>query len=294
MGEQMKRNQIQSISYAGIFAAIYMIITLLSVVFPFLEGFILVIMPIFATYYAIHFSCKQTFIFNLVTLILCFLLSYSDPFFAFIYILPTLIVGDIFGFLIKKKIPFFLTFFFLSLTFLLTNLLTLYLTKIIYHLDLFTYLFSNEKKVMSEFAFSFLFIISIVEAILCQIYILGELKKINITLKKENFSASFYSLIGCCSFIFMCIFKCFSANLYYLLFLFSILLSFPSLYCFFQKRKHLSLSIFVIGAFYILTIFPLNLYLNYTYIPIVLMLPILMIEIAIFCQKMYNKKRSIK
>lgn len=78
----MKNQKIAAITYGSVFSVIYLLITILAMTIPMIEGIILVIMPIFATYYAIKFSYKEIILFNICSLLICFLLSISDPFFT--------------------------------------------------------------------------------------------------------------------------------------------------------------------------------------------------------------------
>ena len=155
--------KINSMTLAAIFAGIYLIMSALSLALPFLDGIILVIMPIFATYYAAKYHLKEIILFNVATLILCFLVTYADPFFSVLYIFPTLLVGDIFGFLYQKKVPYITTYFILSITFLLTNLFSFYLTNVIYNIDLMKEIF-NHPGFIADFSLSFFLIFSMLEA----------------------------------------------------------------------------------------------------------------------------------
>ena len=49
------------------------------------------------------FSFKETLLFNIVTIIICFLVAIIDPLYTILYVVPTLIVGDLFEFCYSIK-----------------------------------------------------------------------------------------------------------------------------------------------------------------------------------------------
>ena len=82
----MYQKKINSMTLAAIFAAIYIIMSALSLAFPFLDTIILIIMPIFATYYSARFNLKEIILFNITTVLLCFLVLLVYLLFIIIYL----------------------------------------------------------------------------------------------------------------------------------------------------------------------------------------------------------------
>ena len=121
----MKKNiDVKSITLAGILAAVYVVITELSVysVIPLLSVFSLMIMPIFAAYYASIYDFKKVLLFNVTTMILCFIVGIADPLYSVLYVLPTLIVGDLFGLFNKLKLKYYTTILLQTFSFSITNI----------------------------------------------------------------------------------------------------------------------------------------------------------------------------
>lgn len=97
---------VQNIAYMAIMAAINVIFVLLSSLLPFLLFVLVFILPLTST--IVTLLCKKKYfpIYFIVTLALCFGVSAGFSVFdTFIYVLPSLITGFIFGFCIEKRIP---------------------------------------------------------------------------------------------------------------------------------------------------------------------------------------------
>ncbi len=289
----MNRKKIKSITLAAIFAAIYLIMSALSLIIPVLDGVILIIMPIFATFYAAKYSFKETFLFNFATLILCFLVTVSDPFFSLLYIFPTLVVGDVFGLLYKKKVPYITSFFILTLIYVLTNLFSFYLTKIIYEIDLLKELFNNPGFI-NDFSLSFLLIFSMLEAFSCQRIVTNELQKFNLYPIKEQKIPYYSYFINLIIGIFCVISLFFWTNLYLFLFLLFMSLSIFSIYQFFQSSSHRLLYLFLLLFYFIFSSIPLIANQRLIYIPLFILIPTFILQIVYLCQIRYNNEHKAK
>lgn len=97
---------IQNIAYMAIMAAVNVVFVLLSNVLPVLLFLLVFVLPLTSTIVTIY--CKKRYfpIYFIVTLALCFGVSAGFSIFdTFIYVLPSLITGFIFGLFIEKQIP---------------------------------------------------------------------------------------------------------------------------------------------------------------------------------------------
>ena len=104
---------LKSITLGAIFAALYAIMSFLSIYFiPILGVIGLIVLPIFAAYYASLYKFKEVLIFNIATILLCFISGISDPGYVILYVLPTLIIGDIYGLLNRLNIKYYTTIFY--------------------------------------------------------------------------------------------------------------------------------------------------------------------------------------
>ena len=96
---------VQNIAYMAIMAAINVIFVFLSSLLPVLLFILVFILPLTST--IVTLLCKKRYfpIYFVVTLSLCFAVSAGFSVFdTFIYVLPSLITGFIFGFCIEKRI----------------------------------------------------------------------------------------------------------------------------------------------------------------------------------------------
>ena len=129
---------IQNIAFMAIMAAINVVFVVLSNVLPVLLFLLVFVLPLTSTLVTIY--CKKQYfpIYFVVTLALCFGVSAGFYIFdTFIYVLPSLITGFIFGFCIEKKVPTIYTLLIATaVQYGLTILTFFVLGKIVSNLDL--------------------------------------------------------------------------------------------------------------------------------------------------------------
>ena len=129
---------IQNIAFMAIMAAISVVFVVLSNVLPVLLFLLVFVLPLTSTLVTIY--CKKIYfpIYFVVTLTLCFGVSAGFYIFdTFIYVLPSLITGFIFGYCIEKKIPAIYTLIIATVVqYGLTVLTFFVLSKIVGNLDL--------------------------------------------------------------------------------------------------------------------------------------------------------------
>ena len=97
---------LQNMTYMALMAAINVIFVLLTFFVPFLIFLLLFILPLCSA--IISYYCKKRYfpIYFVVTLLLCFVASIGFNIFdTFIYVLPSLVTGFIFGLFIEKQVP---------------------------------------------------------------------------------------------------------------------------------------------------------------------------------------------
>ena len=103
----MKKN-IKAITDAGIIAALYLVITIISVYFYNLTSIgCLIIMPIFIAYYSSVYNFKETLLTNLAIVITTLLIGFVDPLYSLFYVIPSLLIGDLYGFLNKRNVGYY-------------------------------------------------------------------------------------------------------------------------------------------------------------------------------------------
>lgn len=249
----MKKNiDVKSITLAGILAAVYVVITVLSVysVIPLLSVFSLMIMPIFAAYYASIYDFKKVLLFNVTTMILCFLVGIADPLYSVLYVLPTLIVGDLFGLFNKLKLKYYTTILLQTFSFSITNIFALLLAEKFYEIQIIEAIISD-KWVYENLSFTILFLLSGAEAIFSSMFVFEKLKSFKIIKVKEKEFPT-YGYIALIVLFGLTIISYFiSNNLYFLLITIILILSIPILNHFIKTMKLFNL---VLLGYFIITI----------------------------------------
>lgn len=249
----MKKNiDVKSITLAGILAAVYVVITVLSVysVIPLLSVFSLMIMPIFAAYYASIYDFKKVLLFNVTTMILCFIVGIADPLYSVLYVLPTLIVGDLFGLFNKLKLKYYTTILLQTFSFSITNIFALLLAEKFYEIQIIEAIISD-KWVYENLSFTILFLLSGAEAIFSSMFVFEKLKSFKIIKVKEKEFPTYGYIALIVLFDLTIISYFISNNLYFLLITIILILSIPILNHFIKTMKLFNL---VLLGYFIITI----------------------------------------
>lgn len=292
----MKKNiDVKSITLAGILAAVYVVITVLSVysVIPLLSVFSLMIMPIFAAYYASIYDFKKVLLFNIATMILCFLVGIADPLYSVLYVLPTLIVGDLFGLFNKLKLKYYTTILLQTFSFSITNIFALLLAEKFYEIQIIEAIISD-KWVYENLSFTILFLLSGAEAIFSSMFVFEKLKSFKIIkIKEKEFPT--YGYIALIVLFGLTIISYFiSNNLYFLLITIILILSIPILNHFIKTMKLFNL---VLLGYFIITItinFILCYFGLYYLVAFVCVFPIFVYALVKTIIYIYNINRQLK
>lgn len=288
----MKVKSLNAITLGGIFAAIYTVITIISVyIFPLIGVIGLLILPIFSAYYSSLYNFKETLIFNIATLFTCFIVGIADPFYAILYVLPTLVVGDVFGILNRLKIKYYTTIFLQTLSYSIINIITLYLSEKLYELEIVKFIISDSY-IYENFSLSILFVLSGAEAIFSSMFISEKLQLLNIKKDKET-SFPFYGYLAYLIFTFLSVGLYFvSYNIYFLIICVMISISYPILKEFISKIKHKQPLIIT----YILLTASISFYFCYldyfNIIPLIILSPLIIYCLVKMCVYIYNIRRK--
>ena len=229
----------KSITMAAILAAIFAIISALSVysVMPILSVFSLMIMPIFAAYFASVYSFKETLLFNITTIVLCFLVAIVDPLYTLLYVVPVLIVGDLFGVFTKMKLKYYTTMFLQTITYSITNIIALYLAELVYDVQIISLIIADEW-VYKNLSLSILFVLSGAEAVFSSLFISEQLKKVSIIKFKEKEMPGYGYIAFVTLFLMAILFYFISNNFYFLMVVMMAVLCIPVLAMLIKKIKH--------------------------------------------------------
>lgn len=184
--ELFKRREtpVENITYLAIMAAINVIFVLLTNILPVLFFLIVFVLPL--TSAVVTLFCKKIYfpIYFIVTLLLCFLLNLGFNIFdTFLYVLPSLITGFLFGYLAEKKCPVIYIIILVSLIQFGFNLLTfLFIDKVIGSVNLYESimtLFGLQSFLFkTTFALVFTYLIAEIQIIFTYILISTQIKKL--------------------------------------------------------------------------------------------------------------------
>lgn len=102
-----KQTLVQNITYMALMAAINVIFVLLTTLVPFLFFLIVFVLPLTSTIVTLH--CKKRYfpIYAVATIGLCLLCTIWKIDDTIFYVIPSIISGFIFGFMVEKKVPSF-------------------------------------------------------------------------------------------------------------------------------------------------------------------------------------------
>ena len=102
-----KQTLVQNITYMALMAAINVIFVLLTPLVPFLFFLIVFVLPLTSTIVTLH--CKKRYfpIYAVATIGLCLLCTIWKIDDTIFYVIPSIISGFVFGFMVEKKVPSF-------------------------------------------------------------------------------------------------------------------------------------------------------------------------------------------
>ena len=107
MEQKKKQTIVQNITYMSLMAAINVVFVLLTTFVPFLFFLIVFVLPLTSTIVTLH--CKKRYypIYAVATIGLCMICTIWKIDDTIFYVIPSVISGFIFGFMVEKKVPSF-------------------------------------------------------------------------------------------------------------------------------------------------------------------------------------------
>ena len=136
---QKRETPVQNIAYIGIMAAINIVFVLISSLLPILFVILVFVLPLTSVIVTLY--CKKVYypIYFVATLGLCFAVTAGFSVFdTFIYVLPSLITGFVFGLLIEKGVSgIYILIINTIIQYLLTYLTFLFLNNVVFHVSFF-------------------------------------------------------------------------------------------------------------------------------------------------------------
>lgn len=192
--ELLKKREtvIQNIAFMAIMAAINAVFVLLSNLLPVLLFILVFVLPLTSTLVTIYCNKRYFPIYFIVTLAICFAVSIGFNIFdTFIYVLPSLITGFIFGFSFEKKVPAIYTIIGATAIQYGLTVLTFYLLSLIVgNLGLTNAIITSfglgDFKYKASFIQVFLFIIAEIQIVLSYIVIKYQVNRMGIDVNLES------------------------------------------------------------------------------------------------------------
>ena len=187
-----RESPIQNIAYMAIMSAINVIFVLLSNILPLLLFLLIFVLPLTSAIVTIYCKKKCYPIYFIVTLALCILVSYGFSIFdTLVYVLPSLIVGFIFGVCFDFEMPAIITIFCCTIVQFVLTLLTFFIMeKIVINISFMDTLVNafglGSFQYKNAFSYMFVFIISQIQIVLSYIFIKLQLKRLSFDINLKS------------------------------------------------------------------------------------------------------------
>lgn len=200
-----RETPVQNIAYIGIMAAINVVFVLISSILPVLFILLVFILPL--TSVIVTMYCKKYYfpIYFVTTLALTFAITAGFSIFdTFIYVLPSLITGFVFGILIEKSFPaIYILIINTIVQFALTFLTFLFIDKVISQVNFFESIYQliglGSFKYKAVLTNIFTYIIAQMQIVLTYILVKYEMSRIDRELNLEcKYRFVLYIVTLCC------------------------------------------------------------------------------------------------
>lgn len=200
-----RETPVQNIAYIGIMAAINIIFVLISSLLPILFVLLVFILPLTSVIVTIY--CKKIYypIYFVATLGLCLAVTAGFSVFdTFIYVLPSLITGFLFGILIEKGVSgIYILIANTIVQYLLTYLTFLFLNNVLFHVNFFESIYQmiglSEFKYKGVLTNIFTYIVAQIQIVITYIFVKYEMRRTEQEINLEvryRFTLYIATLIG--------------------------------------------------------------------------------------------------
>lgn len=253
---QKKKTLIQNITYMGLMAAINVVFVLLTAFVPILFFLIVFVLPLTSTIVTIH--CKKRYypIYAFATIGLCLICTIWKIDDTIFYVIPSIISGFLFGFLIEKKIPSFWIIIATTITQIAFSYCSIPIIEALTGRniinDFATAFGIQEFKYLNYVTPCFIFFLSLSQEIISYMVIKEELPKFGIKLEDPKYLplSLFIALASTTILAFIFAFIKYCGPISYLFTLFALLLACYSLF-YLLAEKNYTIYIMLAGGFII-------------------------------------------
>jgi hypothetical protein len=133
---QKKTTLTQNIAFMALLAAIDAVFSVLATLVPFSDLLVVLFLPLVSALAGCYLSNKYLPIYVVAAIALCLIVSCYDLGAVLFYVIPAILSGTLYGFLIDKRIPISLTVFVVALLEMGLNYLMLNLVQVIYQVNM--------------------------------------------------------------------------------------------------------------------------------------------------------------
>ena len=180
----------QNIAYMGIMAAINVVFVLLTYFVPFLIFLLVFILPLTSVIVTLYCQKKYIPIYLIATIALCMIATINNFTDTLFYVIPALISGVCFGLMVEKKVPSIWIIFVTSLITTGLSYAFVPLIQLIYQqniIDIFTKILKiDDAKYLAYYIPCFFYLISLIQSVLCYMFIKAQLPKMGKTINDNN------------------------------------------------------------------------------------------------------------
>ena len=276
------------LTLGGLFISLHLLFVLMSKILAGSELILVIFLPLLSTIYALKFGFKEVVIFDISTFLLC---AIFEPISTFIYVLPALICGTLYGELRKSKMKELSLVYISGLSHSFSFLIAFLFISIMFkEVDFFNIFSSFIHKEGDEFYLSIYMILilyGLIEAFLVHIITNNELKKLGYRELESEKSTPFWMEIGLLISI-GTYFILYLINPIYSLYIMPFLIAFiiPNIIDSISLNKY-KWKYFLMGIILLIVIFILP-YINKIIMPLVLLIVFLPLIIENFIRVLYT------
>ena len=186
-----KQTLVQNITYMAIMAAINVVFVLLTTLLPFLFFLIVFVLPLTSAIVTLHCQKRYFPIYALSTVALCMIVTIWKIDDTIFYVIPSIISGFAFGFLIEKRMPSFWIILITTLIQIGFTYASIPLIKVMTNRDIvsdFAAVFQiKDFQYLSYVVPCFIFALSLIQEILAFVIIREELPKFGYELNEPKY-----------------------------------------------------------------------------------------------------------
>jgi hypothetical protein len=183
--KDIKYEGVKALTFTSIMSAISLVFVLITYFVSGTGLFLILVLPLIAALVALKVNLKYSLIYIFAT----FAMSFIDFQNALFVILPSLISGIIFGYLIRTEVQGYYIIFLISVLNIGLQIGATYLVKGIYQIDLinvYSNVFHIKYEVFSSIYYLFLFVLSLIQTVITYIIMTNEIKKIGFVFNEKK------------------------------------------------------------------------------------------------------------